>query len=63
MKNLDFLVTLWPTFPHFKRFAFDPRVNAIRLNSAMSKDPTMNNDIKVKQVYVVDIPLYFMAQG
>ncbi len=63
MKNLDFLVTLWPTFPHFKRFAFDPRVNAIRLNSAMSKDETMEKDLKVNQDYVGHCPLYFDVKG
>lgn len=28
-------VTLWPSFDHFKRFATDPRIKGIRLNSAM----------------------------
>lgn len=34
-KKANLHVTLWPTFTHFRRFASDPRVEGIRLNSAM----------------------------
>jgi hypothetical protein len=33
--DIDLLVTMWPTFPHFRRFAYDKTVWGVRLNSAM----------------------------
>ncbi|VVB78554.1 Pyruvate kinase [uncultured archaeon] len=63
MKNLDFLVTLWPTFPHFKRFAGDSRLYGIRLNSAMIKADQLNNELEVANSVPNHIPLYFDIKG
>lgn len=41
----DLMVTLWPSFPHFNRFAKDKRINGIRLNSAMMSQPELDKEI------------------
>ncbi len=45
-KKLDLLVTLWPTFPHFNRFAIDPRIKGVRLNSAMITNPELDDALR-----------------
>ncbi len=34
-KELELLVTLWPEFPHYKRFASDERIAGVRMNSVL----------------------------
>lgn len=61
--NLEFLVTLWPTFPHFRRFALDNRLSGVRLNSAMIKVDELNNELDVANAAVGHVPLYFDIKG
>jgi len=63
MNNLELSVTLWPTFPHFKRFTKDDRISGIRLNSAMIKVDELNNElVEAKKVESI-VPLYFDIKG
>jgi hypothetical protein len=59
---LTFHVTLWPAFPHFSRFAADPRVQGIRLNSAMMKASEIDDDFE-REVARARAPLWFDIKG
>jgi len=63
MKNLEFFVTLWPTFPHFSKFATDYRLSGIRLNSAMIKTNELDNELEIANSIVGHLPLYFDVKG
>jgi pyruvate kinase len=63
MKNLEYLATLWPTFPHFEKFAKDKRLSAIRLNSAMVKGYELSHELKPLKEIKNRIPLYFDIKG
>lgn len=45
-RPVDFHVTLWPSFPHFHRFAVDHRVQGVRLNSAMMAASEIDADFE-----------------
>lgn len=62
-KNLEFLVTLWPTFPHFERFARDKRLSGIRLNSAMVKGDELTDELERAKAIDSPVPLYFDIKG
>ncbi|MBM3199858.1 hypothetical protein FJZ53_02885 [Candidatus Woesearchaeota archaeon] len=63
-KKLELLVTLWPSFPHFKRFAIDGRLAGIRLNSAMVNKYELDNELDIIKKEVPDhIPMYFDIKG
>lgn len=61
--QVDLLVTLWPSFPHFPRFAEDPRIAAIRLNSAMMSNPELDTELTKIQASPGTVPLYFDVKG
>ena len=61
-KDVTFHVTLWPAFPHFKRFADDARVQGIRLNSAMMKASEIDEEFKVRSK-AASVPLWFDIKG
>lgn len=62
--NTELSVTLWPSFPHFKRFAHDPRVSGIRLNSAMMSNPELDKELElVKAMHGKSNPLFFDVKG
>jgi hypothetical protein len=63
MKDLELLVTLWPTFPHFERFATDHRISGVRLNSAMIKVDELDNELEVAKSIPDAAPLYFDIKG
>ncbi len=63
MENLELLVTLWPTFPHFKRFAHDARLSGIRLNSAMIHKNILEKELETAQESAGQVPLYFDIKG
>ncbi|HLD37550.1 MAG TPA: pyruvate kinase [Candidatus Nanoarchaeia archaeon] len=60
--KLELLVTLWPTFPHFKRFATDSRVSGIRLNSAMIKLAELDREFEEAKRNE-SVPLWFDVKG
>lgn len=63
MSQLDLLVTLWPTFPHFKRFVNDDRLKAIRMNSAMINAKMLEDEFKLAESIGGSVPLYFDIKG
>lgn len=63
MKDLELLVTLWPSFPHFKRFAVDGRVSAVRLNSAMVNKDLVGDELEIANSLMGCAPLYFDIKG
>ncbi len=63
MKNLELMVTLWPTFPHFERFAKDGRLIGIRLNSAMINKDTLTGELADAKRLEGPVPLYFDIKG
>ena len=63
MKEPELLVTLWPSFPFFSRFAFDTRLNGIRLNSAMTKKDTLGDELQQAKNLGGPVQLYFDLKG
>ncbi|OGZ08535.1 MAG: hypothetical protein A3C93_03945 [Candidatus Lloydbacteria bacterium RIFCSPHIGHO2_02_FULL_54_17] len=61
--DTELLVTLWPSFPHFPRFATDPRLSGIRLNSAMIGVPDLKKEFALLEEYRPTVPLYFDIKG
>lgn len=61
-KALSLAVTLWPSFAHFPRFAKDPRVQGIRLNSAMMQVSELENEFKIASAFDKD-KLWFDIKG
>jgi hypothetical protein len=59
----DLFVTLWPSFPHFERFAKDPRLAGIRLNSAMMNHPELGRELALVRASEATVPLYFDVKG
>lgn len=62
-RDIELLVTLWPSFPHFDRFEADPRLAGIRLNSAMIGVPDLDQELKLLQEIRPTVPLYFDIKG
>lgn len=56
---LNLMVTLWPSFPHFKRFAYDYRLSGIRLNSAMISVDELDKELELVKQFKDPVPLYF----
>lgn len=55
-------VTLWPAFGHFPRFASDPRLQGIRLNSAMMAASEIDT-IFAMRIKKASVPLWFDVKG
>lgn len=60
--KLELLVTLWPAFPHFKRFATDSRISGIRLNSAMIELAELGKEFEEAKRSEI-VPLWFDVKG
>ncbi len=58
-KDLDLHVTLWPSMPHFQRFAHDPRLRGVRLNSAMVNVDELEKELEIVKATTDSLPLYF----
>ncbi len=56
-------VTLWPSFPHFERFAKDPRLAGIRINSAMMALDDLDAELAIIANTAPTVPLYFDVKG
>jgi hypothetical protein len=63
MPSLKLHVTLWPSMPHFARFASDERLAGIRLNSAMISSPELEKELGVLTSLGTSVPLYFDVKG
>ncbi len=57
--KLDLLITLWPSFPHFRRFACDPTVSGVRLNSAKLDTAAIDQEIELARAMPESAPLFF----
>jgi len=62
-KPLKLMVTLWPSFPHFAKFARDERLSGIRLNSAMINNPELEKELKALGHFGDTVPLWFDVKG
>lgn len=60
---LHLMVTLWPSFPHFERFAHDYRLDGIRLNSAMIEACDLDKELELVKQAKDSVPLYFDIKG
>lgn len=56
-------VTLWPSFPHFAKFAHDSRLSGIRLNSAMMSHPELDKELDILRDLKPTVPCYFDIKG
>lgn len=63
MNDLELMVTLWPSFPHFRRFARDYRLSGIRLNTAMVKAYELDKEFEIANSVPDPVPLYFDIKG
>jgi hypothetical protein len=59
----DLLVTLWPSFPHYKNFACDKRISGIRLNSAMMSHSELDKELELIRRTQCTTPLLFDVKG
>lgn len=57
--DLQLFVTLWPSFPHFGRFAHDDRLVGIRLNSAMVGESAVADELDRAKRAGGTVPLHF----
>lgn len=63
MQDINLSVTLWPSFPHFPRFARDRRISSIRLNSAQMSVPELDQELAKIASMNLDKPLYYDIKG
>lgn len=62
-KPFELMVTLWPSMPHFSRFANDSRLSGIRLNSAMMSNPELDSELETIRNSKITQPLFFDIKG
>lgn len=62
-REIDFHVTLWPSFPHFPLFAKDKRLAGIRLNSAQMSHPELKHELELVRSSGATVPLFFDVKG
>lgn len=60
--KVELHVTLWPTFPHFSKFAKDPTIQGIRLNSAMMAASEIDDNF-AEAIKGATVPLWFDIKG
>lgn len=63
MKDIDLLVTLWPSFPHFRRFACDPGIAGVRLNSAMIDPAELDRELAIVARSSAAAPVFYDVKG
>jgi pyruvate kinase len=56
------MVTMWPSFPHFAKFATDKRLSGVRLNTAMVKVDEMGGELK-KAAAIGGVPFWIDVKG
>jgi len=62
--DMELFVTLWPSFPHFARFAYDERIEGIRLNSAMLAVSDLDSELeRVRSLGDMPVKLYYDVKG
>lgn len=63
MLSLEFLATLQPNFPHFRRFARDNRLGGIRLNNPHWTPEELKSELAAAKALKPSVPLYFDVKG
>lgn len=63
MKPIDLLVTLWPSFPHFRKFACDPSIAGVRLNSAMISPNELDRELAIVASIPSAAPTFYDVKG
>lgn len=61
-RNMELLVTMWPSFPHYSQFVTDSRISAVRLNTAMVKTTEIKEELS-KASNIKGVPLYVDVKG
>jgi pyruvate kinase len=62
--QIDLMVTLFPSLPHFTAFSSDNRLCAIRLNSAMISKTELETELDIiRSLNGSTLPLYFDIKG
>lgn len=59
----ELLVTMCPSFPHFKRFAHDARVSGIRFNTAMISLEELEKEFEALHRAHATTPVYYDVKG
>ncbi len=63
-RDLELMVTLWPSFAHFGRFSQDLRIDGgIRLNSAMIELADLDHELGIIAKTPALVPLHFDIKG
>jgi len=60
--KMELMVTMWPSFPHFDKFALDKRLSGVRLNTAMVDVGEMAGEL-LKASHVGGVPLWVDVKG
>lgn len=63
MSDVNLMVTLCPSFPHFEEFAQDTRLSGIRINSAMLNLKDIEFELNKLSAISCRVPLYFDVKG
>ncbi|MFA5186127.1 MAG: pyruvate kinase [Patescibacteria group bacterium] len=63
-RPLELMATLWPSFPHFRRFCQDNRLSGgIRLNSAMLAPTDIDRELALLRTARPEVPFFFDVKG
>ena len=62
-RDVDMLVTLWPSFPHFAEYARHPSVMGVRLNSAMMSCPELDKELAIASEAWNNLPEGWTDEG
>lgn len=63
MKDTKLMVTLIPSFPHFRDFCADSRLAAIRLNCATLEPQEIARELELLKSHHITVPLYYDIKG
>lgn len=62
-KSLELAVTLWPSFPHFEKFAKRNDIAGIRMNTAMVDLDHLDAEFEIANKIPDSVPLWFDIKG
>lgn len=63
VKSLELAVTLWPSFPHFEKFAKRKDIAGIRMNTAMVDLDSLDAEFAIATKIPNSVPLWFDIKG
>jgi|SRR5581483_4041204 len=62
-RKLELAVTLWPSFPHFEKFATSKDIAGIRMNTAMVDLDSLDAEFGIATKIPNSVPLWFDVKG